>query len=119
MHVWLIEWLLNSRVRNPGNIPDSLKQRIRISLIARGVVASYLDIDGSRQPDIKDLADHIGRQERKRHTGKLFSQADTQVVYVLRRFVVVNRESYENIRVRGPYCSCVVVGRIDAAVGEP
>src|SRR5882757_134843 len=119
MHVRLIEWLLDSRVGNPGNVLDSFEQRIRIGLIARQIIAGYLNVDRSGQPEVQNLADHVGGQERKRHAGKLFGQADTQVMNVLSRFMVIDRESYENIGIRRAHCSRVVVGDVDAAVCKP
>src|ERR1700746_2180175 len=119
MHVGLVEWLLDSRVCNARNVLNSFKQRIRICLIASQIIAGYLNIDRSRQPEIKNLGDHVGRQERKRHAGKLFRQTDAKVVNVLSRLVMVDRERHKNIGVRGAYGSRVVVGRIDAAVGKP
>ncbi len=119
MHVRLIEWLLNSRVCNPGNVPDMLEQCVGIRPIACQIIAGYLDVDGSRQPEIQNLAHHVGRQERKGHAGKLLGQADTEVVNVLCGFVMVDGKSDKNIRVRGSYCSRVVVGSIDAAIGQP
>src|SRR5580693_3816545 len=119
MHIGLIKWLLNSRIGHPGHVPDLVEQRVRINLIARQIIAEDLNVNRGRQTEVQNLANHVGRQERKGHPWKLLGQADAEVVNILSRLVVVDRESYKNVRVRGAYGSRVVVRRIDTAVREP
>ena len=68
---------------------------------------------------MENLADHIRRQERKGHPRKFLRQTDSQIVNVLSRLVVIDRESGQDIRILSADSSRVVVRRVDAAIRKP
>jgi hypothetical protein len=97
VYVGFVEGLLDARVGDPGYIFDLLEQPSRELLIPREVVADDLNVDGSGQTKVQNLADDVGRQEREGHAGKLFGQTNSQIVNVLSGLVVIHRESGQDI----------------------
>ncbi len=118
VHIGFIEWLLDARVGYARYVFHLIQQGIREGLIPLQISPHHLNVDGSRQAKIKDLSDHIGRQERKGHAGKFFCQADSEVVNVLGCLMVVNAERHQDIRIRGTHGSSIQIGRVDAAVRQ-
>lgn len=87
--VRLIEGLLNPQICCSRNRSHLLEQRVRIHLVPCHVVSHNLNIYGSWQAKIQNLANHIGRQKRKAHTRELSWQSQTELVNVIVRRMVL------------------------------
>ncbi len=82
------------------------------------VVSHDLDIDGSWQAKVQDLADHVGWQEREGHPGKLFRECESKLVNVVIRGMVVGRKRNKNVGIGCADWSRIAIGKIDAAVRQ-
>src|SRR4029077_12211138 len=67
----LIKGLLDVQVDRTRNVADSLQQVIRKSAIVLLVVSHDLNIDGSGQTEVQNLADNVSRKEREGYTWEL------------------------------------------------
>src|SRR5260370_383899 len=62
--------LLNARVRNAGYVANPAQQFIGVDEVRIDVGAADLEIDRRRRPEIQDLADDVGGQERELQAGE-------------------------------------------------
>ena len=116
--IGLIEGLLDPQIGRSGNVSHFLEQRICIAPVSLQIVSHDLNIDGSRQAKIQNLADHVGRQESECHTRELFRECQTKLVNVVVRGMVIGGQSHKNVGIRCSDWSRIAVGEIDAAVGQ-
>ena len=67
--------LLDTRIGDPGHLANSFEELARVGVIGILVRSRHLQIDRRRQPEIEDLRDDVGRQEREGRAGKLSAAA--------------------------------------------
>ncbi len=62
-----VERFLNAQVNRAGDVFEFTHQPLGESPIGAQVLAHHLDIDGRREAEIQNLADHVRGQDVKRH----------------------------------------------------
>ena len=65
-----IEGFLNAQVNRAGDVFEFAHQPVGKSPVGVKVVPHHLDIDGRREAEIQDLADHVRGQKIKRYPGE-------------------------------------------------
>ena len=118
IQIWLIEELLNSKISRPRDGSHFLKQRVCIEPVSRQVVSDDLNVDGSWQAKIQNLADHVGGQKRECNARELLWKRQTKLVNVVVRGMVLGGQGHKNVGIRCANRSRITVGEIDAAVGQ-
>src|SRR5713101_9193328 len=114
----LIERLLDPQIRCSCNVFQLAEERICVALVSLQVVSHNLHIDWGRQAKIKDLADHVGRQECEAHAWKLFWKFQTKLMNVVIRGMVLGGKSHKDVGIRRADWSRITIGEIDAAEGQ-
>ena len=78
-----------------------------------------LDVDGSGQAEIQNLADDVRGQEVKSDARKILGQFDAQIVDVFGGGMMILGQLDQDVGVAGADGRGIAVGKIDAAVGQP
>src|SRR5438309_1508620 len=86
--------------------------------VCPNIIAYHLDIDGSGQAEIQNLAYHVSGQESETDPWKLLRKCQTKLVNVVVRGMVFGGQGHENVDVRGANRSRIAVRQIDAAIRQ-
>ena len=107
--------LLDPCIRDAGYPANPAQQLIGIAEIRRHIGAADLQVDRRRRTEIEDLADDVGRQERKRQAGKGAWQlfAERLNIFVGRPMPLFQLDL--DIAVLRADHAGVVIGHVDAA----
>ena len=107
--------LLNARVGDARHMADAAQQQVGVVEIGGEIGAAHLQVDRRGRAEIQDLADDVGRQERKNDAGKPLRQFFAQSAHVVRGRMMVLGQLDLNIAVLRSDHAGVVVGHVDAA----
>src|SRR5271156_4787116 len=80
------------------------------------ILTDDLDIDGRRQPEIEDLADHVRRLEKELRSRKFMRQIKAKLALIICRGTMIRLERNHDVRIRGADGSRIGIGQVDAAV---
>src|SRR6266571_5135379 len=83
------------------------------STVSLQIMSHNLNVDGSRQPKIQNLADHVSGQESERNTRELPRECQAQLVNVVVGGTVISGQSHQNVGVRCANRSRVAVREIN------
>ena len=111
----IVRRLLNARVGDTGNETNAPQQIVGIFEIGFAVGPTHLQIDRRRCTEIQNLADDIGRQERKRDAGEFARQLLAQLTHILRCRAMAFAQLDLDVAVLRTDHAGVVVGHVDAA----
>ena len=109
------ERLLDARVDQAGNVAQSAQQVLRVGEILVEIGSANLHFDRRRRAEIQDLADDVGRQERKRRAREARRQFLAQRADVLGGRPVILAQADLDLAVLRADGAGVVVGHVDAA----
>src|SRR5271166_5073129 len=102
--------------RDLTNLVHEIVRELEISLL---IGPDNLNIDGGRQPKVKNLGNHIGRWEPNTNPEKIVLHAGTDRPdeFICRVVILVERN--QNVAVRGTHRSGIIVRGVDAAIWNP
>jgi hypothetical protein len=111
----IVEILLDVRVGDARDTPDTIQQLLGKGVVAGEVEAPYLHVDRRRCAEVQDLGYDVRRQEGEGHAGEFGRELSAQAADVVgcRGMVFLQRD--QDIRVGGAGRRRVAVGQIDAA----
>src|ERR1700722_4545416 len=98
------------------NLAHEIISELEISLLIR---PHNLNIDGGRQPKVKNLGHHIGGGGPKTDPHKIVRHAASDFLDEFISRVVTLVERNQNVAVRGTHRSSIIIRGVDAAVGNP
>ena len=94
-----------------------LEQRVRVEPVPVQVISQDLNINGSWQAEIQNLADHIRRQESELDARELRGQRQPELLNVIVGGMVIRGQRDKNVSVRCPYWGRGAIRKVNAAVG--
>ena len=97
----LVESLLDAQVHGTGHKFQAIQQIVGKDTIGREIAPEDLDVNGSGQAEIEDLADDVRGQEVKSDAREVLGQFDAQVVHVLGGRMMILGKFSKNIGVAG------------------
>src|SRR2546425_3724456 len=118
VEIRLIEGLLDAQICGSCDVSHFAEQRICIAPVSLQIMSHNLNVDGSRQPKIQNLADHVSGQESERNTRELPRECQAQLVNVVVGGTVISGQSHQNVGVRCANRSRVAVREINATVWQ-
>src|ERR1700722_11330826 len=89
VQIRLIEGLLHAEIYDAGDRTDLSENLVRPHAISLKIVADHLNVDGSRQPEVENLRDHVGGQKGEGHSGEFFRQRKAKLFYVVVSWVML------------------------------
>ena len=114
----IVEHLLDAQIGDAGNRADAFEQIGGVGVVGLLIVADHLDVDRRRQAEIEDLRDDVGRQEGEGRIRELLRQYGAQLLDEGFRRPVVFLQADQGVAVHRPDRSGVLVGHVDAAIGQ-
>ena len=107
--------LLDTHVGDARNGANFRQQQVGVIKTRIQIVAADLQLDWRWRTEIQDLADDIGRRERKRDSGKLERELFTQLARIAVSGLVTLLQRDLNVAILRTHYPRVVVGQVDTA----
>jgi hypothetical protein len=114
----LVKGLLNTKIYRAGDEFQAVQQVVRKHPIGLKIASEDLDVNGSGQAEIENLADDIRGQEIKGDAGEILGEFDAQFVNVLGGGMMILGKFGEDIGVARTDRRGIAVGKIDTAVRQ-
>jgi len=97
----LVEGLLDAQVHRAGDKFQAVQQIVGEDSIGRKIASEDLNINGSGQAEIENLADDIRGQEIKGDAGKILGEFDAQIVDVIGGGMMILGKFGEDVGIAG------------------
>ncbi len=109
---------VDAEVDGAGDEADAGEEFLGEGVDLLAVGAGELDVDGSGEAEVENLGDDVGGREPEGHVGKVFGHLVADLADDLGGGEFAGLEGDEDVGVGGAGGAGVVVGGIDAAVGQ-
>jgi hypothetical protein len=106
------------QVHNSVNELQLPQQSIRESAVGYQLLAHHLHVDGLREPEVEDLADHVRSQDVEGDARIFAREAQPQPAHVLGAGMMIVRERHQDVGIAGADGRRRAVGEINGAIGQ-